>query len=884
MLFVYYFSKPVSWILPWLLQAFIYYRLLGKLGLNKKSAFVPFMAEGQFSRIYFKNRRFYFHALILTGIFLGSGFYLRWFAHEGIAKLVGTLFILAALLIYGCFLIVLYWKIARSFGKGIIYCLATIVLPMVFLFLLTLKKAQFKGSPVFRIHRFIRRPLRIAYNVVREIAFAGEVLVLAAGVLFLTVRMYMPRPLVEMLKYDTINKVRNIHGDGKIIDREASMGSEYSKLNTTYAASREKYFPDHAKDKSVVVLEYIVGSDLEDKAALASVNIDQIIKATKGGSSLKFVVEAGGTQRWFTSGIDDYSHARYEIQDGKLSKVQDLDATASMSDPDALYDFLVWARNNYQADRYMLVLWDHGGGLSSGFGKDALNKRESTAYGTLLVNEIADAIGRSGMRFDLIGFDACLMQGVELAKALEPYADYYLASEETEEGYGWFYTSAFELLAKNPGIATEAFGKEMISSFDVYNSVLNSGKAKTNTTLSLIDLSRLDQAYEQLMAFYDLQDEAIRKDPADYVDISAAASKSYAFLGNEQLDLIDYLEKLDDADYDDSIISSKQIKELTDRFKATVVYRNQVSNEGIYGIALTFPFDSISVYQDEHNQYKAFNMEQARNFYDDYFSIMAYKKKEQDENKENKTPFEELFSHDYTTEDWYVAGFEDYADAPLIIDIPLLSKENGYQLQLTDEVWKIIIDAREIFYQKSDDGWRYLGNDVPGAYDENDHPLVSCDGYMVHINNQLVAYEATDIIENEDSTIYRGTVEALLNNETKIILQIEWDPVTAQTGENVQGHVLGYVLADNDAAHMEKGFEQLSPGQRLDFLFDYYDDQGKLIKSEPYGGMVIVTSQESLKVKDQPLDECDLKYGIVLTDAYQRTFASDLVETHISAH
>ena len=77
MLFIYYFSKPVAWILPWIIQAFIYYRLLRKLGLNGLWALVPFAAEGHFSRIFFKNRRYYFHSLILTAIFLGGGFYLR---------------------------------------------------------------------------------------------------------------------------------------------------------------------------------------------------------------------------------------------------------------------------------------------------------------------------------------------------------------------------------------------------------------------------------------------------------------------------------------------------------------------------------------------------------------------------------------------------------------------------------------------------------------------------------------------------------------------------------------------------------------------------------------------------------------------------------------
>ena len=140
---------------------------------------------------------------------------------------------------------------------------------------------------------------------------------------------------------------------------------------------------------------------------------------------------AGGSNRWFTSGISDKSLGRYVIENGQVRLIQQLDSTVSMSQPQELADFLIWARENYPSDRYMLVFWDHGGGLCSGYGQDYINKRKDNEYGTILINEIVDAIRQSGMKFDLIGFDACLMQDAEIAMALEPYADYYLASEET---------------------------------------------------------------------------------------------------------------------------------------------------------------------------------------------------------------------------------------------------------------------------------------------------------------------------------------------------------------------------------------------------------------------------------------------------------------------
>ncbi|MBR5341957.1 MAG: hypothetical protein IK151_08560 [Erysipelotrichaceae bacterium] len=878
MLLIYYFSKPSSWIIPWIIQAFVYFRLLRKIGQNGKYALIPFVAEGRLSRIYYKNRRYFFHTLIYTGIFLLGGFYLRYYGRGAMAGIFGFVFIVLALLNYSGFLISLYWKIARSFNKKFFFCLLTVLFPLVFLFILTLRKQTFYGGPSFRRSRFITKPMRVAYYILTEIGFLSIAASLLLGVTYLSIAAYMPRPLVEVILQDKNEQVKEIRGDDQIIDRQATMGEEYARLDSEYITGRDKYFPDHSNDKSVVVIEYIIGSNLEDRLGLASFNINQMIKATEEGSALKFVVEAGGSKRWFEDGIDDSSLGRYVIADGKLNKVETLDNTISMSMPDHLYEFLKWAKDNYQADRYMLIFWDHGGGLSSGYGQDDINKRKDNSSGTLLPNEIAEVLEKLDMKFDLIGYDACLMQNAEIAKSMEPYADYFLASEETENGDGWFYTSAFELLGKDPGISTEDFGKEIISAFDVYNTTMNKGKEQGDTTLSLVDLSRIDPAFKLLMDLYDRQDEAIKADANDYKDIAVAANTSYSFSGNEQIDLISYLDKLAGSDYDDSIISKEEIENIKNYFRAAVVYRNHVSNSGINGIAMTFPYESISSYGDEHTQYKALSMDRAMNFYDDYFSIMAY------QNKDKKT---EVFgvelpvNNDYTQEEWYVEGFENYVDIPAIIDIPLIEKDNVYAPDLPQSVWDIIIDCKEVYYQKADEGWRYLGIDVAGMLDENDRPLLSTDGYWIHINNQVISYEADDVLTDDSGTIYKGTSKALLNDEKEIILDIEWNPVTDDSDQNITGRVTGYKFVNNDSFFMEKGKQELKPGETITFIFDYYDEEGKLIKSEPYGKKIRVTTMSDLKVEDKPLSTCDLKYGLVMTDAYQRIFATELVESHI---
>ena len=91
------------------------------------------------------------------------------------------------------------------------------------------------------------------------------------------------------------------------------------------------------------------------------------------------------------------------------------------------------------------------------------------------------------MHFDFVGFDACLMCTVETAKMLSPYADYMIASEETEPSSGWFYTEWLNALAENPAMASEDLGRLIVDDFVPEEEERSDYETYT---LSLIDLSQ----------------------------------------------------------------------------------------------------------------------------------------------------------------------------------------------------------------------------------------------------------------------------------------------------------------------------------------------------------------------------------------------------------
>ena len=157
---LYIIADPKGWIVLWLLNAFVYFFLLPKVGLNRKWALIPFIADRELSGIYFKNRRYYYHALVISGIFLMAGSYLRYYGRGDMSSLFGIGFLIVATLIYRSFLRVLYWKIAKSFHKRFFYRLFTVCVPFIALLLLCRRRQRFYNGPAYRFSRFIKKPVR----------------------------------------------------------------------------------------------------------------------------------------------------------------------------------------------------------------------------------------------------------------------------------------------------------------------------------------------------------------------------------------------------------------------------------------------------------------------------------------------------------------------------------------------------------------------------------------------------------------------------------------------------------------------------------------------------------------------------------------------------
>ncbi|MGL4790225.1 MAG: clostripain-related cysteine peptidase, partial [Anaerotignaceae bacterium] len=196
-----------------------------------------------------------------------------------------------------------------------------------------------------------------------------------------------------------------------------------SKLNLSEKKiSKRDYFSNPTNAETVTLLIYLCGSDLESNYGCATYDIEEILNADIG-DNVNIIMETGGAKYWDNNTIP-IENTRYQLTNHGLTLLDDSLGNRDMTDPETLSNFINYGVSNYPADRYMLILWDHGGGSLGGFAYD----QRFPSSSAMTLSEIDQALSTSDVYFDFIGFDACLMATLETAFVLEEYTDYMIAS------------------------------------------------------------------------------------------------------------------------------------------------------------------------------------------------------------------------------------------------------------------------------------------------------------------------------------------------------------------------------------------------------------------------------------------------------------------------
>ena len=289
------------------------------------------------------------------------------------------------------------------------------------------------------------------------------------------------------------------------VERGALRTSSNTRVNVGTSGKARKW-SDKKKEakKKLTIMVYMVGSDLESKQAskAATIDIGEMIYSGLDDKDVNLVAYCGGAQTWWIPGYPSGKNAYIEYK----SKDADIQADngaginiyetdkKNMGKSDTFSDFLKDAPSKYPADNYALICWDHGGGPVLGYGSDELNVDSKTNLGdSLTLAEMKTALDKSDFKknkLKFVGFDACVMSSIEIADLWQNYAEYLVASADTEPGCGWNYEFLKDV---NGTTDTPKICKNIIKTYFDYLSEASVHCYIPDATLAAFDLSKTDK-------------------------------------------------------------------------------------------------------------------------------------------------------------------------------------------------------------------------------------------------------------------------------------------------------------------------------------------------------------------------------------------------------
>ena len=388
------------------------------------------------------------------------------------------------------------------------------------------------------------------------------------------------------------------------------------------------------------IMLYIVGSNLETDGEIITADLAAIKPENIDLSKTNILLYTGGTKKWHNF-ISNEDNGIYKLESSGFKKLES-QKQYNLGDPDTLANFIKYAYDNYKADKYDLILYNHGGAIDGAIYDDISNDNLSLQD---MVNALDKSPFNENNKLDAVLFRTCLNGTIELANILSPYAKYLIGSEEVS--WGSKYSSVLGFLnnvtAKDNGLD---FGTKFIESYelqmkaiDPYNSVKH--------TYSVIDLSKIDKVNKELDNYISGLDLS-----KNYNNIVKVRTEAYQYGQDspryDMIDLYDFVSK-------SSKYSKNDGKKLLSALEEAIVY-NYANETNSHGLSIYFPY-----YGGKGQKYK---------FIEEVYSHLNYSSK-----------YKEFITSFNNTRTNNKAFSFDVTDTS-VVDT---KKENELEIQLTEE-------------------------------------------------------------------------------------------------------------------------------------------------------------------------------------------------------
>ena len=699
----------------------------------------------------------------------------------------------------------------------------------------------------------------------------------------------------------TVSEVTNT--DSTTVDTTVSSG----------AREKRTVIRGDGTDK-VTIMIYMCGTDLESRSSMATKDLVEMTKANLS-DNVRIIVYTGGCQRWNNSVVSSDRNQIYEVKKGGLERLSADMGNAPMTDPQTLTSFIQWCSKRYPANRNELIIWDHGGGSVTGYGYDEKYPRS----GSMTLAGINEALKNGGVTFDFIGFDACLMATLETGLMLDSYADYMIASEETEPGIGWYYTNWLNRLSANTGMPTVEIGKNIVDDFVTTCASQTRGQS---ATLSVVDLAELSNTVPQpLKKFSQSLTKLIKED--QYQQISTARNGTREFARSsviDQIDLVHFAKK----------IGTNEGKSLATALQKAVKYNRISSNmSDCYGLSIYFPYRKTNKVDAACSTYDAIGMDES---YADCIRAFAsmevsgqaasgaggysmpsiltggYSSSSSGDVDLIAELIGSFLSGNFNTMPGYSSYSNDFFSGRALSeeDTARYIAENSFDptwlvwntnadgeevIALPEEQWDLVEGLVYNLFYDDGNGYINLGIDAVFDFDKDGNLLAPADDTWLAINGQAVPFFHEYTLGEGEDAVITGYVPALLNGE-RVNIMISFDP------EHPYGTITGLqkVYEENVTETVAKGIPALTDpivneeadwaaesetvfwetGDTLDFICDYYSYTGVYEDSYLLGNPMTV--EEDMTVSYVHLGDGNLRQSYRFTDLYQQHYWTPALE------
>lgn len=368
-----------------------------------------------------------------------------------------------------------------------------------------------------------------------------------------------------LLSNSEISEMEDLILDNRTIDKDTEL----------------EFLPQVSATKEWTFMVYLDADNNLENAGIDDVNEMEMIGSD---SSINIIVQIDRIPAFDDTNGDWDGTRRYYItkdtDQGTISSVnvQDL-GEVNMGSPTTLQNFIQWGKSNYPANRYALILWDHGSGIMAGNSPGGVCWDDSSSNDYLTLAELDAVLSSPTYSVDLIGFDACLMGAVEVHYQLKDDVDVIVASEEVEPGDGYPYNNLLGYLRTNPTATPEQLGEQIVIAYDTsYSSSHDITQAAVNPLTSNFGTS-LEDFISVLNATLDTQ----------RTNIQNARAASLEFDEPAYIDLYDFANKV--QLYCSGPIDSAA-QDLMNNITAVIIEEQHSShNPGAHGLSIYFPSD-----------------------------------------------------------------------------------------------------------------------------------------------------------------------------------------------------------------------------------------------------------------------------------------------------